>query len=98
MTKISKDLVKNLSKLAKINIFDEQIEKYTKDLSSVIGYMEEIKNLDVSNIEETARIAKDENVLRDDIVKESLSQQDALKNSKNTHGGHFLVPKILKGD
>lgn len=95
---ISKDLIKNLSNLAKINLTGEQIEKYTNDLSSVVGYMEEIKNLDVSNIQETSRIAKEENVLREDIVKQSLDQKEALKNCKNTHNGYFLVPQILKDD
>lgn len=95
---ISKDLIKNLSKLAKINLTEEQIEKYTNDFSSVMSYMEEIKNIDVSNISETSRIAKEENILREDVVKESLSQKEALKNSKNTNNGYFLVPAIFKGD
>lgn len=95
---ISKDLIKNLSNLAKINLTEEQIEKYNNDLSSIMGYMEEIKNLDVSNISETSRVAKEENVLREDVVKESLPQSEALKNSKNTNNGYFLVPAIFKGD
>jgi aspartyl-tRNA(Asn)/glutamyl-tRNA(Gln) amidotransferase subunit C len=95
---ISKDLIKKLSHLAKINLSEEQLEKYTKDISSVMGYMEEIKNIDVTNIPETSRIAKEENVLREDIVKESLPQKEALKNAKNTHNGYFSVPMILKGD
>lgn len=98
MKKISKELIDTLSRLAKINLNEEQVEKYTKDLSSVMGYMEEIKNLDVSNIQETSRIAKEENVLREDIVKQSLDQKEALKNCKNTHNGYFLVPQILKDD
>lgn len=98
MVKISKDLIDVLSKLAKINLTKEQIEKYTNDLSSVMGYMEEIKNLNVDKIEETSRVAKEENVLREDIVKESLPQSEALKNSKNTNNGYFLVPAIFKED
>lgn len=98
MTKISKDLIDNLSKLAKIKLTKEQEGKYVGDFSSVMDYMEEIKKLDVSNIEETSRIAKEENVLREDIVKESLSQNEALKNSKNTSNGYFLVPAIFKED
>ena len=98
MAKISKDLIDNLSKLAKINLTKEQEEKYADEFSSVMGYMEEIKNLDVSNIEETSRVAKDENVLREDVVKESLPQSEALKNSKNTSDGYFLVPAIFKED
>lgn len=93
---ITKDLIDSLSKLAKINLTKEQEEKYADEFSSVMGYMEEIKNLDVFNIEETSRVAKEENVLREDAVKESLPQKEALKNSKNTSNGYFLVPAIFK--
>ena len=99
MTKaITKDLIDTLSKLAKISLTKEQEEKYASEFTSVMNYMEEIKNLDVDNIEATARVANDENVLREDIVKESLSQKEALKNSKNTSNGYFLVPAIFKED
>jgi len=96
MVKISKDLIDTLSKLAKINLTKEQEEKYAGEFSSVMGYMEEIKNINVDHIQETSRIAKEENVLREDVVKESISQKEALKNSKNTNNGYFLVPAIFK--
>jgi len=98
MLKISKDLVKNLAKLVKLNLTDNQINKYSQDLTTVVGYMEEIKNLKVENISETARVTDEENVFREDKIKQSLSQKEALKNSKNTHNGYFLVPQILKED
>lgn len=98
MVKVSKDLIDNLSKLAKINLTKEQEEKYADEFSSVIGYMEEIKKVDVSNIQETSRVAKEENVLREDVIKESLTQTEALKNSENTSDGYFLVPAIFKED
>lgn len=98
MAKISKDLIDSLSKLAKINLTKEQEEKYAGEFSSIMGYMDEIKNLDVENIPETARVSDEGNVLREDVVKQSLDQKEALKNSKNTHNGYFLVPQILKDD
>lgn len=98
MAKISKDLVNSLSKLAKIKLSEKELEKYAEDLSSVVGYMDEIKKLDVEDIPETARVTDEGNILREDLVKESLSQSQALKNSKNTHKGYFLVPQILKED
>ncbi|VVA44112.1 Aspartyl/glutamyl-tRNA(Asn/Gln) amidotransferase subunit C [Candidatus Roizmanbacteria bacterium] len=98
MTKISKDLIDSLSKLAKINLSKEQEEKYAGEFSSVMGYMDEIKNINVDHIPETSRIANDENVLREDVVKQSLDQKEALKNSKNTSNGYFLVPAIFKDD
>jgi len=98
MAKINKDLVKNLAKLAKLNLADEEIDKYSKDLTAVVGFMEEIKNLNVNNIYETARVTEEENVIREDKIASSLSQKEALKNSKNTYNGYFLVPQVLKED
>lgn len=98
MATISKDLVKTLAFLARIPLDDAQIEKYALDLGSVVGYMEEIKNIDVKDISETSRVSDEENVLREDVVGLSLSQDDALKNTKDKHDGYFLVPIILKQD
>lgn len=98
MTQISKDLIDTLSKLAKINLTEEQEEKYASEFSSIMGYMDEIKNLDVEDIPETARISDEGNVLREDVVKESLPQKEALKNSKNISNGYFLVPAIFKDE
>ena len=98
MTKISKDTVRNLAKLAKLNLTDRQIDKYSQDLTAVVGYMEEIKNIDVSQVSETSRVTEEENIFREDEVKPSLSQKEALKNSNNTHNDYFLVPQILKED
>lgn len=95
---ITKDLIDSLSKLAKINLTKEQEEKYAIEFSSVMGYMEEIKNLDVKNIPETDRVSDEGNVLREDEIKPSLNQEQSLINSKNTHNGYFLVPQILKED
>ena len=95
---VTRDLINTLSKLTKINLTKEQEEKYASDFSSVMGYMEEIKNINVDDVQETSRITKEENVLRKDVVKQSLDQKEALKNSKNTSNGYFLVPAIFKED
>ena len=98
MAKISKDTVKAVAQLAKLKLTEKQIDKFALDLSSIVGQMEEIKNLDVKNIAETARVINEENILREDAIKPSFSQEQALKNSKSTHNGYFLVPQILKED
>ena len=98
MAKISKDTVKAVAQLAKLKLTEKQIDKFALDLSSVVGYMDEIKKLDVKDILETARVSDEGNILREDLVKESLNQSQALKNSKNAHNGYFLVPQILKED
>ena len=95
---VTRNLINTLSKLAKINLTKKQEEKYVGEFSAVMGYMEEIKNINVDDVQETSRITKEENVLRKDVVKQSLDQKEALKNSKNTSNGYFLVPAIFKED
>jgi aspartyl-tRNA(Asn)/glutamyl-tRNA(Gln) amidotransferase subunit C len=98
MAKISKELVRMISTLAKMKLSDAQIEKYANDLSSVVGYMEEIKNVDVSHMPETARVSDDDNIFREDEVKPSLPQEQVLKNTKSKHNGYFVVDQILADD
>ena len=80
---VTRDLINTLSKLAKINLTKKQEEKYVGEFSSIIEYMDEIKNLDVENIPETARVTDEGNVLREDKIEPSFDQEQALKNSKN---------------
>lgn len=81
-----------------MKLSDAQIEKYANDLSSVVGYMEEIKNVDVSHMPETARVSDDDNIFREDEVKPSLPQEQVLKNTKSKHNGYFVVDQILADD
>jgi aspartyl-tRNA(Asn)/glutamyl-tRNA(Gln) amidotransferase subunit C len=87
--------VEKLAILANLNLSKKQEEDFEKSILSIVEYMDEIKNLAVDDIPETTRVTEEENVLRDDVVTPSLSQQDALKNAKNTWNGFFVVPAIL---
>lgn len=94
---ITTQQVKHLSKLAALQLTDEEIKKYQSDLDEIVDFMNQIKNLDLESVQETSRTTDEENVLRDDVIGSSLSQQDALGNAKNIHNGFFMVPHILVG-
>ena len=88
--------IKVLAKLANLNLSKKQEEDLEKSIPSVVDYMDEIKNLDVDDVTETTRVTEEENVLREDIVESSLSQEQALKNAKKTRNGFFVVPAIFE--
>jgi len=88
--------VKNLAKLANLNLTKEQETDLEKSIPNVMDYMDQIKNLDVDNIPETTRVTEEENVLREDIVTPSLTQKEALSNAKNTKDGFFVVPYVFE--
>jgi aspartyl-tRNA(Asn)/glutamyl-tRNA(Gln) amidotransferase subunit C len=66
---ISKEEVKHIAKLARLGLTEEEIEKFQKDLSSILGYIEKLKEVDVSKIGPASHAVKVENVMRKDEAK-----------------------------
>ncbi len=93
--RITKDEVKHISLLSRLLFTDEEIETFTKDLDSILEYISKISELNTENIEPTSHVVPLENVMRDDIVKPSLSIEEALQNAPDKESNCFKVPKIL---
>ena len=94
---ISKDDLENLSKLAMLNLSDEEKETLAPQLNEIIDYFEKLNDLDTKNIKPiTHPIEGLKNVFREDVPKESLSNEEALKNAQHKKDGYFKAPRILK--
>jgi len=63
---ITKDEVKHIAKLARIGLNDKEIEKYQKDMSAILDWMEQLKEVDITNVAPAAQITGLENVARTD--------------------------------
>jgi len=85
-----------IAKLANLPIKEEEKEKFQKQLSEILSYVEKLKEVDTKNIEPTSQVTGLENVTREDEAKPSLSQDEVLSNSKSTHNGMFKVAAVLK--
>ncbi|WP_188455112.1 Asp-tRNA(Asn)/Glu-tRNA(Gln) amidotransferase subunit GatC [Virgibacillus oceani] len=96
MADISKDQVKHVANLARLAITDEEAEKFTNQLSSIIKYAEQLNELDTDGVEPTTHVLDLKNVLRKDEPKEWITQEDALKNAPDKKGDYFRVPSILE--
>lgn len=96
---ISKEDVKRIAELARLSLSDEEMAKFSSELSETISYIDILSELNsrVENLGETYEISGLSNTYREDKVDESrmLSQKEALSNAKNTYRGYFVVPKIL---
>jgi aspartyl-tRNA(Asn)/glutamyl-tRNA(Gln) amidotransferase subunit C len=92
---INHELIKRISTVARIDLTDYEIEKYTTQLKDVFEYFKEIDSVDTQGLEPSFQPIKMRDSLREDIVKESISQESALKNSKHTKDGFFLGPKSV---
>jgi aspartyl-tRNA(Asn)/glutamyl-tRNA(Gln) amidotransferase subunit C len=94
----SKETLEHVSKLALLDLSEEEKEKLAKQLGDILNYFKKLNDLDTSNVEPmTHPIDGLKNVFREDIPWESLSNEEALENAKHTKDGHFKAPRILKG-
>ena len=96
MSEITKDTVKHVANLARIELEDDKAaEAFTKELDGVVNYARLLDDLDLSSTEPMFHALDLNNVLREDEVAEPLTQEEALKNAKSTKDGYFKVPKML---
>ena len=83
-------------KLARIELTPEEEQRLAPQLGEVLQYVEKLNELDVSDVEPTAHATPLSNVMREDEPRESLSQEEALRNAPKTANGLFVVPKIVE--
>lgn len=100
MTKISKDLVKHMSRLARIPISKQEEEELAKGFNKTLEVIDNLFKVNVKGVEATHQVTGLENILREDKVddKKMLTQEQALSNTKNKHNGYFVVDQILSED
>jgi len=88
--------IKYVSHLARISLTPDEEKKLSAQLGNILGYIEKLKAVDVSKIEPTAHAIPLINVTRTDEIRESLSNEDALRNAPKQANGLFIVPKIVE--
>ena len=90
------DEVKHIAKLAHLELTDQEIATFQKQLASILDFVSALSAVDTKNVIPTSQVTGLENVFREDEVKESLSQSEALANAKRTHNGYFAVDAIFE--
>lgn len=88
--------VKYVAHLARIQLSPEEEQKLGAQLGDILGFMEKLKTLEVSQVEPTAHALPTVNVTRADELRPSLPHEDALRNAPAKANGLFLVPKIVE--
>ena len=92
---ISKKDVEHVALLARLELTDAEKEAYTKQLNSIMDYMNKINELDTVGVEPTAHVLPLYNVLREDKREKSFDRAEVLKNAPEKEKGQFKVPKIV---
>lgn len=93
---ISKEEVQRVAKLARLGLTEEEVEKFQKELSSILDYIEKLKEVDITGVEPTRHSVLVENATRKDEGKESSTgSQKFLALAPETKDGYFKVKSIL---
>lgn len=96
MAKISKEEVLNLAKLAKLQLTEDEVLKFTDEISSILTYIEQLNSVDVSDLKPTNQVTGLTNVMREDeIVDYGVSNEELFKNVPSTKDGHIQVKRML---
>ncbi len=88
-----------VAELARLELDDAEKARFQKDMESILGYIEQLKELDVSGIEPTAHAALMTNVWREDAQGETFQRETMLKNAPDTVDDELIkVPQVLPGE
>ena len=71
-------------------------EQLTGQLNAILGYMDQLAEVDTTGVEPTSHVLPLTNVLRDDLPQACLTTAEALANAPAAEQGHFAVPKIIE--
>jgi len=91
---IDKNQVKKVAKLSRISLEDNKIDSLSKDLDSILTFVEKLNELDTKEIKTLKSIADKTLEARNDIVDDGKIKNDILKNSPEKNEDFFIVPKV----
>jgi aspartyl-tRNA(Asn)/glutamyl-tRNA(Gln) amidotransferase subunit C len=95
---LTRSQVEYIAELAKLNLTESEIERYTGQLSAVLDYAAQLQAIPTDNIPPTASVLPLTSVLRDDVVQPSLTNARALLNAPDALEGQFRVDAVLDTD
>ena len=85
-----------LAKLARLSLNDEQLDNLEKDLTSIVSFIDQLKEVNTEKIDPTSNSLNQDLILRDDIAENKLSNEDLLRNVPDSELGFFVVPKVIE--
>ena len=92
---IQVETVRYIARLANLEFSDPELERFARQLSAILGYIDKLNELDTTRIEPTSHVTPMEQALREDCTTPSLDVAQALGNAPETKDRHFTVPKVL---
>ena len=88
--------VRHIAKLARIAISDEEVEALAPELNNILGWVEQLQEVDVEGVEPMTAVIPNKLRLRDDVVTDGGKRDDVLANAPAAEHGFFAVPTVIE--
>ncbi len=93
---IDKSQVKKVAKLSRISLDDKKLESLSKDLDSILNFVEQLNKIDTKKTEPLTSIVNKSLEARKDIINDGKIKNQILKNSPDKNEEFFIVPKVVE--
>ena len=90
------DEVEHIAELARLTLTDDEIARYSDQLSAILEYFSILQKLETTDISPTSSVFAGRNVLRPDEPRPGLSEEDLLRNAPDAEANQFRVPPVLE--
>ena len=95
MSRILPEQVREIAALARLRLDDAEVERMAHELDAILGYIEEVRDLDTGDAEPMTHAVSFDCPVREDAVRPSLPVEEALRNAPRREGPFFLVPRVV---
>ncbi len=92
---LTREEVLNVAKLARLEFAEEEIARFQMDLNNILDYIDVLGEINTDEIEPLVQIHETGDKLREDVIRESLTVEEAMKNAPASEDGALIVPKVV---
>lgn len=96
MREITPEVVRHVALLSRLELTDEEAERYSQELGKILHYVEKLGELDTTDVPPTSHSLALQNVFREDVNRASLTNHEALANAPESEDGCFRVPAVIQ--
>ena len=93
---VNTDQVRHIARLARIKMSDEEIEALAPELSNILGWIEQLGEVNTDGVEPLTAVIDNKLRLRDDVVSDGNCRDEVLANAPGAEHGFFAVPKVIE--
>lgn len=95
---ITREEVEAVAELAKLELSEDEIEQYAHQLNDILQYVDQLNEVDTSDVPPTASVLPLKNVMRADAARDPLPPEDVTANAAQAEGNQFRVSAVLDNE